>query len=277
MIFLSTLLFGFSSEEGENALKKVKEVFSANREIKSMKYDFYKKERIKGVMVDNESFVKYQKKPYKFYLRESFPNDGLEVLFPHPLDDGSALVNPSGFPWINVKLDPIGELMTNGQHHTIFESGFDYMVSIVEFSVFKYKTKMKGYVSWEGITLFDGNTCDIIVMENPNFGYLKYAVSEGESIKTIAKKYRLSEYMLREKNQQINYINDLKQGDVLSIPSDYASKMILLLDKKRHIPLKMEIYDDLGIFEVYEFTNVIINPKFQENEFFETFPEYGFN
>lgn len=276
LIFFAILFFGFSNRVEEDVILKLKEVFLTNREIKTMQYTFHKKERINGVLVESLTFIKLQKKPHKVYLRELFPNGGLEVLFPHPAEDGSALINPNGFPWFNVKLDPMGDIMRNDQHHTLYELGFDYMVSIMEFLSFKYKEELNDYTTWQGITLFDGNTCDIIVMESPKFEYLKYAVSRGETLGSIAKKYRLSEYMLQEKNLHIG-VDDLTEGDIISIPSDYAAKLILFVDNTRHIPLKLEIHDELGLFELYEFKNVEINTTFEENEFFETYPEYNFN
>jgi len=38
----------------------------------------------------------------------------------------------------------------------------------------------------------------------------------------------------------------------------------------------MEIYDDKGLFEQYQFSEVQINPVFSENDFSETNKEYGF-
>jgi len=276
MIFLAALLFGFSPKLQEDAVVKVREMFAANREINTLQYTFHKKERIDGSLVESKTNIKFQKKPHKIYLRELFPNDGLEVLFPHPADEGSALINPNGFPWFDVKLDPLGDIMREGQHHTVYALGYDYMISIIEFLFFKYKPQLGELTAWEGITLYDGNTCDIIVMESPKFEYLKYAASNGESISTIAKKYRLSEYLLHEKNPEIGNEN-LVAGEVISIPNDYAAKLVMFIDNKRKIPLKLEIYDEVGLFELYEFKDVEINPKFKENEFFETFPEYDFN
>ena len=43
----------------------------------------------------------------------------LEVLFIKGHE--TALVNPNGFPWFNLKLNPVGSRMTKNQHHTIIE------------------------------------------------------------------------------------------------------------------------------------------------------------
>ncbi len=273
----AAIFLAFVPVDPSSVMDKVQGIFDSNRNIKSLEYEFIRTERIDGEQVENMAMVKFQKKPYQIYIREVYPNEGLEVLYPHPDDETMALVNPNGFPWMNVKLDPRGDIMTKGQHHTIFEGGFDYLISVVEYIFYKYKSNIEEYVSYEGITLFDGRTCDVIVMENPNFKYINYTVSKGETIASIAKKYHLSEYMISSLNDHLGFMTELTVGDVLRVPTDYASKMKFLVDRERQIPLRLEIYDEKGIFEKYEFKNVVINPTFVHDEFLMTFSDYSFN
>ena len=52
--------------------------------------------------------------------------------------------------------------------------------------------------------------------------------------------------------------------------------MILYIDKKTFIPIKVMVYDELGLFEEYEFYNLKINTAFENDEFTKGFKEYGF-
>lgn len=270
------VLTSFDDNSKLSVTEKVKEVFRSTQEIRTLSYELTRHERIAGRMHSNSSQIKMQKKPIKIYYRELTPNDGLEVLFPHPEDHNKALVNPNGFPYMNLKLDPRGEIMMKNQHYTILDAGYDGVIAVLEHLFYKYKGQINDMMKYQGMTLFDGHTCDMILMENNSFRYISYPVTSGETVRSIAKKYRLSEYMIREKNSNL-YLNDLKEGDVLKLPTDYASKMKLYIDVERRIPLKVEIYDEKGLFEKYEFKNVVINPGFSDQEFLDTYQEYSFN
>ncbi|MCE9540141.1 MAG: DUF1571 domain-containing protein, partial [Bacteroidetes bacterium] len=55
-----------------------------------------------------------------------------------------------------------------------------------------------------------------------------------------------------------------------------ASKVILFIDKKTFMPINIKIYDEEGLYEAYEFYNVIINKPFDQDEFSKNFKGYKF-
>lgn len=275
-VFFAIICLSFTDPSKESAPEKVKQVFEATRHIESLKYELVRSERIDGSYVENHMSIKMLRRPYKIYIKELAPNTGLEVLYPHPLDENKALVNPNGFPWVNLKLDPNGELMRKDQHHTILEGGYDYVVSVMEYLFYKHKDGISDLLNDHGVSTLNGQPCEIISMENPHFTYQDHVVKKGESISSIALKNRLNEYMIYEKNKKVSIFGQVKEGDVIQIPTDYASKMVLFIDQKRQIPLKLEVYDEIGLFEKYEFRNVIINPQLTDDEFSEGYTAYSF-
>lgn len=277
LITLSAIIsLSFTDPSKKSAPDKVREVFEATRHIESLKYEMVRSERINGSYIENHVSIKMLKRPYKIYIKELAPNTGLEVLYPHPLDEKKALVNPNGFPWVNLKLDPTGEIMRKDQHHTILEGGYDYVVSVMEYLFYKHKEGISDLIHDHGTSSLNGQPCEIISMVNPSFTYSEHVVKKGESISSIALKNRLNEYMIYEKNKKVGVFGEVKEGDIIQLPSDYASKMVLFIDQKRQIPLKMEVYDELGLFEKYEFRNVEINPVLSEEEFSEGYTAYSF-
>lgn len=256
--------------------QKVKQVFESTRQIKSLKYDFVRTERINGKYESNESSVKMIRRPYKVYMRLQEPKDGVEVLYPHPQDEGRALVNPNGFPWVNLKLDPKGNLMRSGQHHTILDCGYDHVVSVMEYLFYKHKDNIHEILHDLGSADVSGRKCEVVALINPDFGYHDHTVKKGESIASIALKNRLNEYLIYEKNNQLGLFAGVNEGDILKLPSDYAAKMYLYIDQEKQIPLKLEIYDEIGLFEKYEFKNVEINPVLSEDEFNHEYTAYEF-
>ncbi|MFY0626249.1 MAG: DUF1571 domain-containing protein [Reichenbachiella sp.] len=277
IVTLTFVLFGFSDSKKDLAIQKVKGLFTSTQSISTMSYEFIRTERIDGELVKNHSKVKMQRKPYSIYVQEIAPNAGLEILYPDPQEENKALINPNGFPWINLRLDPMGDLMRKGQHHTVHEGGYDYIVSVMEYIFYKYRTRLTDIVAYDGISIYNGRSCDMITLHNPGFKYINYTVSKGETVTSIATKYRLNEYMIMEKNKGLGFSSSLRAGDIIKIPSDYSSSMTICVDRERQIPLSMKIYDDEGLFEHYEFKNVEINPNLRPEEFSDSFTAYNFN
>lgn len=270
------LFFGFTDPANNKGISMMKDVFQATREIKSLTYEFHRTERIGGKMITNQAEVKMQRKPYKVYIREVFPNEGMEVLYPDPEETNKALINPNGFPWINLKLDPTGDLMRRNQHHTVMDGGYDYVVSVMEYFFYKYRGNLHEMVTYQSSVEWNGKTCDVVRMSNEKFQYVNYTVKNGESISSIATKFRLNEYMILQNNPGYGFLSDVQEGDVINLPSDYCSEMVLYIDQETSIPVVMQVFDDKGLFEAYEFRNLQINPEISEEEFSDTFTAYNF-
>ena len=271
---LLSLSFVNLTEELPSGHALTKNMFKSTREIKSMVFNMKKIERIKGEFVEQESFVKLNRDPLKVYSKQLRPKEGLEVLYSE--DSKTALINPNGFPWVNLNLDPMGSTMRKGQHHTILDAGYDLVVSILEFLFNKYGEEAIGMAHNKGLSTYNGAVCWIIEIKNPYYKYEKYTVKEGEQLNTIADKFRLSEYMIMENNKEIEHYDDLTAGQVISIPNDYSPRIVLYIEKERMIPLMMKIYDDKGLFEQYEYADITLNPELSPAEFTPDYEEYNF-
>lgn len=251
-----------------------KEMFEKTKTIKTMTFQMRKLERIDGKLVDQKSFIKLKRNPLHVYSKQIYPTAGIEVLYKD--GDSKALINPNGFPWVNLSLDPYGSTMRKNQHHTIHDAGYDLVVSILEHLFAKYGDESATMTENIGTEVWDGNTCWVIEIKNPYFKFEEYTVKEGENLVTIAQKHKLSEFMILENNPSLDDYYDVKQGQVIKIPNDYSPHFTLLLDQKRLIPLVMKIYDDKGLYEQYEYTDIDLNLELDEAEFSSNFDAYGF-
>jgi outer membrane lipoprotein-sorting protein len=270
------ITFSFAESKSQQAYDLCKDMLLKCKEINTLAFAFKKQERVNGKMNSDKSTVKMQQNPLKIYYKQEYPKAGLELLFIAGKNNNQALINPNSFPWVNVNLDPYGSTMRDGQHHTVHKMGFMSMVNILEHIWAKYGDEAaKTMVKYEGETTWDGNACYKILMENTNFKYVNYTVKQGETLISIAEKNKLSEHMILEKNKLSSYTN-VSAGKTILIPSDYAKKMELYLDKNRGIPLYIKVYDDIGLYEQYEYYNVKINPRFTPEEFTEDYDSYGF-
>ncbi|MBW8051077.1 MAG: DUF1571 domain-containing protein [Cytophagales bacterium] len=270
-------LFGFTqTNRAQSGYDLTNQMIATAKRVQTMEFTLKTFERIEGKMIEQKMYVKWMREPFKIYVKQAYPNEGVEILYVSGANKDKALVAPNSFPWFNLKLDPYGDLMRADQHHTIFGIGFDKTVSILESLLKKYGTQaasmVKNYVTveWKGIE------CYKIFMMNPNFKYIDYTIKEGETLLTIAKKFKLSEHMILEKNEKVDNYDDVDQGQVIKIPNDYAKKMTIYIDKQKMIPVVIKVYDDQGLYEQYEHSRLEINPVFDSDEFSEDYEEYGF-
>jgi hypothetical protein len=246
----------------------------AIHEVKGLKYHLKITERSrKGTFNFYESAVKFQKKPRKIYLYIK----GIEVLWVEGTNKGKALVKPNSFPYFNLNLDPMGDLMRQDQHHTLNEMGYDYLASIIDYSAKKMGDNFDEAFTLEGEEKINNRLCYKITINNKSFGYTDYTVGENESITSIARRHFVSEYMILEKNKKFKYYFDiLKKGQVIKIPTWYCKQVTLYIDKFYMVPISVKIMDDIGLFEEYNYYFLQVNPKFEDAEFTREYKDYKF-
>ncbi|MEK6616312.1 MAG: DUF1571 domain-containing protein [Bacteroidota bacterium] len=241
--------------------------------IQTLKFHLKCIERFDGKLISFESEVKMNASPKKVYIYLKGP----EVLWLEGKNNGNALVNPGGFPYMNLNLDPMGSIMRENQHHTVLEVGFDYFADIIKSSISMAGDKFDDYFKYGGTLLYDSHECYLITAEYSDFKYNDYTVQKGETLVTIARKFKVSDYMLLEINSgQVNNYHDVKANQKIKVPNVYGNKMILYIDKELLIPRVIKVYDDKGLFESYEYHNLQVNQKIADEEFTKEYKWYGF-
>lgn len=270
---LSLSLTSFSTDPTTNPLEILKECLEKIDEIKGLKYHLKIVERSKKGGYNNyESMVKIQKKPRKIYIYIK----GIEVLWVEGLNKNKALVKPNSFPYMNLNLDPLGDLMRQDQHHTLYEMGYDYFAEIIRHNLDKLKDK-EGSVVFDGIFKKNHRNCYKVTIYNNEFEYVPYVVKDNENITSIARKHYVSEYLILEKNKKFkDYFDLLKKGEIIYIPNSYCKKVEIYIDTFYKIPLSIRVEDDKGLFEEYNYFFVMVNPDFEKDEFNKNYKEYKF-
>ncbi len=246
---------------------------TAVEDIKTLKFHLKCLERIKGKLLPTESQVKLNRSPRKIYIYLKGP----EVLWLEGKNNGNTLINPHGFPYMNLNLDPMGSLMREKQHHTIHQMGFSYFADIIENYIAMLGTDFEKYFKCTGTINWNGKECYFITAEYPDFKYEDHTVKKGETLTSIAKKYKVSDFMILELNAgKVNNYKDVKENQVIKVPNVYGSKMTLYIDKDIFLPLVIKVYDDKGLFESYEYHDLELNPKIPDEEFSKDYKGYGF-
>jgi hypothetical protein len=243
------------------------------REVKGLKYHLKITERGKKGFNYYESAVKFNRNPRLIYLYIK----GIEVLWLQGKNDGRALVKPNSFPFFNLNLDPMGNLMRQDQHHTLNEMGYDYFAGIIQHSMDRLGARFDEYFALAGEERMNNRPCYKITINNKDFSYVDYTIGDGESITSIARKFYVAEYMIVEKNPKFkDYFDILKKGEVIKIPTWYCKNVVMYIDQFYFLPVSIKVSDDRGLFEEYNYHFLQVNPKFDEAEFTKTYKEYKF-
>ena len=269
-IFIFFTIPGLFAQSDISYIDDMLEVIS---NIKTIEYELHAKEIIGDDFVYTNSIVKLQTQPFSFYNYIIEPDLGVEVLFTSK--DKYALINPNGFPFVNLKLDPYSRLMRKNQHHTLFDSGFDGLKNIVLSFLNRLREFPTKYISNLGVRIFNNKECQVLEVYNPEFSFIEYVVQKGDNIESIANKFHLSSYLILLENN-FSFYTDIEDGDTIFIPSSYAEKFEVWIDLESKLPVVQKIFVKNRLFEHYEFCNIIINPEFRSDEFEKDYIDYGF-
>ena len=273
VLFFTHLDIGLSQKLDLDCKEVVTKSLKSIKEVKGLKYHLKITERGKKGFNFYESAVKFNRNPRLIYLYIK----GIEVLWVQGQNDGKALVKPNSFPYFNLNLDPMGNLMRQDQHHTLNEMGYDYFGSIIQNTMDQLGDKFDEVFSMAGVERINNRPCYKILIDNKDFKYVDYTIGEGESITSIARKFQIAEYMILEKNPKFkDYFDILKKGQVIKLPNWYARTVVMYIDELYFLPISMRVSDDKGLFEEYNYHFLQVNPKFEEGEFTKTFKGYGF-
>jgi hypothetical protein len=217
---------------------------------------------------------KLQIKPRKLYLLNR--EKKLEILYAEGERNDKALVKPNTFPYVTLALNPLGSVMRKNQHYSIFEIGFEFMANAIELALSKEKENALKSLTCVGKQNKNGAICHLLVYEAKNFGYTEYTIKEKETVADIATKLRVNEFIIRSKNNLFNEFGMLKIGTRLQVPLYYCKKAVFYLNEKTLLPISISVFDDKGLFENYDFTDIILNKPISSVEFTEDYKDYHF-
>jgi LysM repeat protein len=103
-----------------------------------------------------------------------------------------------------------------------------------------------------------------------------YTCGANETVTSIAKKLHVNDYIIRTKNNLYNDFGSLKAGTKLKVPVYYCKKAVFYLDERTLLPINVSVFDDIGLLENYDFTDIIIDKPIDPKEFTESYKDYHF-
>ncbi len=279
-VLLILLLIVFSnlcaqiSKEHLKDFKIITDMFDSAKKVTFVRYKMKSLERIEtGYAVANTN-IKLQISPRKVYLINT--EKKLEILYNEEISKDKCTVKPHVFPYFTMNLEPRGNLMRKNQHFTIHEIGFEFTVKTIAIALSKEKDQILKHLNMSGKVDKNGMKCYLMVYENTNFNYVDYTVQAKETVASIAGKFIVNDYMVRTVNKLYDDYGYLKKGSVIKIPNFYCKKAIFYVDEKTMLPVSMNIYDEVGLFESYDYYDIELNKAIPKDEFVKSYKGYGF-
>jgi len=268
IIFLSIL-----SNAQDNVYDIFNKSYSKIKNAKTLFYYNYATEKIGTKYIIDKSLIKVNRNPFKVYIFQK-KEGGSEILYNSSINTEKAFVNPSKFPYITLHLSPYGSIMRNETHHTIFQADIKYTYDILNNTI----VNNRGYslLRLLGKVKIDNKILYKIELDNKNYKNYRYTIKQGESITSIAKSKRLGAYKILVLNPNISFYDDVKTGDIITIPNYYSKKVYLYIDIKTYLPYLIKVYDTKELYESYKFEKLIINYQFNKDEFSENYKDYNF-
>jgi hypothetical protein len=242
--------------------------------IKTLRFTVLAVEKVGDTYLKAISENKINIKPRKLYFinREK----KLEILYDYEQNQEKAVVKPHVFPYVTMSLSPTGSLMRKNQHYTINELGFEFIGRSIAIALSKQMDNFSKCITYYGKHDKNGYKCHLFVYETKSFPYTDYVVKEKETVTSIALRLNLNDYMIRYKNNLINEFDYLRAGTKLKIPVYYCKKVVLFIDDRKLLPVSLSVFDDSGLLESYDFSNIIVNQPFDAKEFSKEYKDYHF-
>lgn len=250
--------------------------FKKISEVQTASFYIIARERYSDEYKTEKAFYKIRNHPFSIYYKQLYPPTQAEVLINEKYQK-LALVNPNSFPYVSLKLSPFGEILRDKQHHNIYQAGFVYLKTVLIYLKNKYQ------ISWSDVcqpvekAKIKQYDCYKITLINRFYKIYTYTLPKEMSLQELGLQMFVCDYKMLELNPDVKSIfKKLPAGTKLQIPSDYAQKIVLYIDKTLMLPVKSEVYDEKGQFEEYLFEELKINPTFTSADFDENNKEYGF-
>ena len=262
------------SHEHFKDFKLITDMLDSAKKVTFLRYSMKSVERIESGYATASTIVKLQTHPRKSYLVNT--QNKLEVLYNEGEINNKALVKPHVFPYFTMSLEPLGNIMRKNQHFTILDIGFDFTARTIAVALNKEKDQIAKHLTYVGKAEKNKMNCHLLVYENLDFGYHDYTVQHKETVSSIAGKLTVNDYMLRCKNKLYDNYGYLKEGSTIKVPTFYCKKAVFYVDEKTMLPISVSIYDEVGLFESYDFFNLEVNKPIPAAEFKRDFNGYGF-
>ncbi|MCC3153524.1 DUF1571 domain-containing protein [Hymenobacter sp. BT770] len=243
---------------------------AAIENLKYLRCTVKAQERIGNSINQARSIMKISYKPLRIYIKNQ---KGVEVLWVAGQNGGDAWVYPASFPYVTLSLDPNGKLMRGNQHHTALQAGFGTISDLLRTTGLRQDNSFSRSFRYTGDTVLLGRPAYVLRSVYPQFRYVNYRAGKNETISTVAERFGCGEYRVFERNN-LTIGEKIPEGKVLQVPNAYGRRTTVCIDPKTYLPIMVQVDDDKGLYEKFEFLDVIANQPIPAQEFTRDYNGY---
>ena len=243
---------------------------AAIENLKYLRCTVKAQERIGNNINPARSIMKLTYKPLRIYIKNQ---KGVEVLWVAGQNGGDAWVYPASFPYVTLSLDPNGKLMRGNQHHTALQAGFGTIADLLRSTGLRQDNSFSRSFRYTGDTVLLGRPGYVLRSVYPQFRYVNYRAGKNETIATVAERFGCGEYRVFERNN-LTIGEKIPEGKMLQVPNAYGRRTTVCIDPKTYLPIMVQVNDDKGLFEKFEFLDVIANQPIPLEEFTKDYNSY---
>lgn len=229
--------------------------------LKTYSFDFYSHERFSnGKIINSHIQFKIQESPKKIYANSIEPQKAQLIYIPSVQ---SKVKVKKGF---TLNLELTNGLLMKEQHQTINRAGFVRTRKVLMTSIEQRKGQdLDKFAKIMGTVTYDGKACWKIEINDPDYKIIEHTVKADETtVWKLGDKLAIPEYKIKE----LNGIKDeLTPGQKIKIPSSYAKKTTIYLDKATYLPLYQKMEDEKGMYETYEIKNLKLGVSLTDADF----------
>ena len=229
-------------------------------------------ERIAGSIHQARSIMKIAYKPLRIYIKNQ---KGVEVLWGQGQNNGDAFVNPAAFPYVTLSLDPKAKLMRSNQHHTVLQAGFGTISDLLRTTGLRQDMTFSRTFKYVGDSTVQGHLNYVLRSDYPQFRYVSYKAGANETIGSVAERFGCGEFRIIERNN-LTIGDKIPAGKVLQVPNSYGRRTIVCIDPKTYLPTVVQVNDEKGLFEKFDFSDVMPNQPIPAEEFSKDYKGYKF-
>lgn len=251
-------------------------MMAAMKQVKTASFVLDINERIKGEMRHDQFVVKLNTEPYKAYVFSVTPNPGAEALYVEGENGGKAVINPNMKLIPTLHLSPYHSILRRNHQFTLKHFGFEYVYNVCNGYLQKMGNRFFNHLHLGEEVTFNNRKYIQLILQTDEFKWIPYTIQKGENLVNISQKLLVNDYMILENNPKLKNYDDVKEGQVIKVPSVFGKKIIFYVDKRSYLPMVQMVYDDKGLYSRIEYSSFVLNPVFTEEDFSKKNEKYGF-
>ena len=275
--FLLCFLIFVDFSSAQDPVEIIAKMGNVISKMNKSSFELHSKERYGDEYKYKKMSFRMQKSPKKVYMKDL--DKGVELLYVDGWNKNKAYINPNGFPWINISLNRFDSKVVAENHHTVDDAGFGFVNTLLkgfEKAAAKVGKEPSSLYTYKGEVTINGHQCyKLYIVPPTDFKYVNYTTKRDQKLLDLSRRIFASDYLIKVKNS-LSYTRTIRKGTKLVVPSTYAKKVIVYIDKKSYLPIVQLLYDDKGLLEKFEYKIFSKYPKFLSTEFTTDCSSYGF-